>query len=116
VIVFHPPTRPDEDYIKRIVGLPGEQISIDGGKIWVDGVAIDEPYIADPSWYSGVWDLGEDEYFVLGDNRANSSDSHSWGVLPRGNIVGKAWLSYWPPEHWGVATHHSFDDGSDQGE
>jgi signal peptidase I len=116
VMVFHPPNRPGEDYIKRIVGLPGEQISIEGGRILVDGVPIDEPYIASPSRYSGVWDLGEGEYFVLGDNRANSSDSHTWGILPRQNMVGKAWVSYWPPESWGLPSHHTFDEDIGPGE
>lgn len=114
VIVFHPPTRPGEDYIKRIVGLPGERISIEAGRIVVDGEPIDEPYIANPSPYSGVWELGDGEYFVLGDNRANSSDSHTWGVLPRDNVVGKAWVSYWPPEHWGLPSHYSFEEEAPQ--
>ena len=116
VVVFRPPSRPDEDYIKRIVGLPGEQLSIEGGMVWIDGAPIDEPYIANPGSYSGAWTLGEDEYFVLGDNRSNSSDSHTWGPLQRGNMVGKAWVSYWPPEHWGMVGHHSFEEAVDEGE
>jgi len=106
IIVFQPPNNPDEDYIKRVVGLPGEQIEIRDGTIWVDGVAIEETYIANPTSYSGAWRLGEEEYFVLGDNRGNSSDSHSWGLLPQENIVGKAWLCYWPPEDWGMVAHY----------
>jgi len=108
IIVFHPPVDPAEDYIKRIVGLPGEQIQIQGGQVWVNGSLLDEPYIKNQGTYSGSWVLGEGEYFVLGDNRSNSSDSHTWGVLPRENIVGKAWISYWPPEDWGLVPHHSF--------
>ena len=54
------------------------------------------------------WTLRADEYFVLGDNRANSSNSHTWGVLPRRNIVGKAWLTYWPPAEWALAPHFAF--------
>jgi signal peptidase I len=115
IIVFEPPTNPSDDYIKRIVGLPGERIEIQGGAVWVDGVLLEEPY-TNPGSYSGAWNLGDGEYFVLGDNRNNSSDSHNWGVLPEGNVVGKAWLCYWPPEKWGLVTHHIFPESADQGE
>jgi signal peptidase I len=110
IIVFRPPNNPDEDYIKRVVGLPGEQIKIQNGELWVDNVSFEEPYIANPGHYSGSWNLRAGEYFVLGDNRSNSSDSHSWGTLPRENIVGKAWLCYWPPEEWGLTAHHVFPE------
>lgn len=116
VIVFRPPGNPSEDYIKRIVGVPGEQIQIQDGHVWVDGVLLEEPYIDRPASYSGSWTLAEGEYFVLGDNRMNSSDSHSWGVLPEENIIGKAWLSYWPPEEWRLVIHHSFEPPEDQQE
>jgi signal peptidase I len=116
VIVFHPPNDLDNDYIKRIVGLPGEQLEIRNGAISVDGVPLEEPYIANPGFYSGVWDLADEEYFVLGDNRRNSSDSHTWGVFPRENVVGKAWLCYWPPEEWGLVVHHAFPEPADQGD
>ncbi len=108
VIVFLPPHHPDEDYIKRVIGLPGERVEIRQGKVFVQGVPLDEPYIQEVGFYSGTWELGPGEYFVLGDNRQNSSDSHNWGVLPRENIVGKAWLCYWPPEDWGLVGHHPF--------
>jgi signal peptidase I len=110
VIVFHPPNNLSDDYIKRVVGLPGEHVEIQGGGVSINGVQLQEPYIANPGSYSGVWDLGEEEYFVLGDNRRNSSDSHTWGVFPGGNIVGKAWLCYWPPEQWSLVTHYTFPD------
>jgi signal peptidase I len=115
IIVFEPPTNPSDDYIKRIVGLPGERIEIQGGAVWVDGVLLEEPY-TNPGTYSGAWSLREGEYFVLGDNRNNSSDSHNWGVLPEENVVGKAWLCYWPPEKWGLVTHHTFPESADQGD
>ena len=114
IIVFHPPNSPAEDYIKRITGLPGEQVEIRGGEVWVDGTPIEEPYIANPGFYSGAWNLGDGKYFVLGDNRGNSSDSHSWGVLPEENIVGKAWLCYWPPEEWSLMSHYTFPEPVDQ--
>jgi len=108
IIVFQPPNNPDEDYIKRVVGLPEEQVEIHDGTVWVDGDPLEETYIANPVPYSGAWSLGEKVFFVLGDNRSNSSDSHSWGLLPQENIIGKAWLCYWPPENWGIVAHQSF--------
>jgi len=116
VIVFHPPNSLSDDYIKRVVGLPGEHVEIRDGVVSVDGILLEEPYIANTGSYSGVWDLGEEDYFVLGDNRRNSSDSHTWGVFPRENIVGKAWLCYWPPEKWGSVTHYAFPTPADQGD
>ncbi|HUX77749.1 MAG TPA: signal peptidase I [Anaerolineae bacterium] len=116
VIVFEPPNNPSDDYIKRIVGLPGEQLEIRDRGIWIDGILLEEPYIASPGSYAGAWGLGEGEYFVLGDNRSNSSDSHSWGVLPRENIIGKAWLCYWPPEQWSLVAHYTFPEATDQGD
>jgi signal peptidase I len=114
VIILHPPNNPTQDYIKRIVGLPGEQIEIRDGKVWVDGILLEESYVATSPTYSGSWDLEEGKYLVLGDNRNNASDSHSWGVLPQENIVGKAWLCYWPPEEWGLVAHHAFQETAGQ--
>lgn len=110
IVVFQPPTNPQEDYIKRIIGLPGETVEIKEGMVWINGIPLEEPYIAHPVQYGGMWSLGADEYFVLGDNRANSSDSHMWGVLPRRNIVGKAWVTYWPPIAWDMAPHYVFPE------
>jgi signal peptidase I len=114
VIVFEPPGNPDEDYIKRVIGLPGEQVEIRDGIVSINGAPLKEPYIESPAFYSGTWNLGAGEYFVLGDNRRNSSDSHSWGVLPHDNVVGKAWLCYWPPEEWGMVAHESFSHWTDR--
>lgn len=108
IVVFEPPNGSYEDYIKRIIGLPGETVEARQGAIWIDGYRLGEPYAARIP-YSGTWVLGDDEYFVLGDNRPNSSDSHTWGTLPRENIVGKAWVCYWPPQYWGGVPHHQFD-------
>lgn len=110
VIVFHPPTSPGEDYIKRIVGLPGEQVEIRGGEVRVDGQPLAEPFVTDPGTYSGSWNLADGEYFVLGDNRRNSSDSHTFGVISEATVVGKAWLSYWPPENWRLVAHHLYEE------
>ncbi len=109
VVVLRTPHNPGGNYfIKRIVGLPGEHIEIQDGKVLVNGMPLEEPYITEPGLYSGTWILGSDEYFVLGDNRRNSSDSHNWGVFTGKDIVGKAWLCYWPPEDWGRVRHYAF--------
>lgn len=108
IVVFHPPNNASDDYIKRIVGLPGERVKIHDGAVLVDGAPIEESYVTSHGAYSGSWELGPDEYFVLGDNRVNSSDSHMWGTLPEENIIGKAWLCYWPPEAWGPVDHQEF--------
>jgi signal peptidase I len=108
IVVFRPPNGLSDDYIKRIVGLPGEHVRIASGQVRVDGVLLEETYVVDQSAYAGSWRLGSDEYFVLGDNRRNSSDSHTWGTLPGDNIIGKAWFCYWPLEALGPVQHHDF--------
>lgn len=111
IIVFIPPNDRHRDFIKRIIGLPGDHIEIRNGIVFVNGVQLYEPYINGPGYYSDDRTLGPDEYYVLGDNRANSSDSHNWGVLPGQNIIGKAWLSYWPLDRIGLVPHASYAAG-----
>lgn len=101
VIVFHYPRDPQQEYIKRVIGLPGDRIQIANGEVRVNGQLIDEPYIAAAPLYQTEWNVPEDSLFVLGDNRNNSSDSHNWGPVPIDYVVGKAILVYWPPEDWG---------------
>ena len=109
VIVFHSPANPRKDFIKRVIGLPGEEVEIREGQVLVNGVGLEETYIAQTSNRSwGPEVVGESEYFVLGDNRTNSSDSRSWGMLDGDAIIGKALISYWPPQHWGIVPHYSF--------
>ncbi|RME39520.1 MAG: signal peptidase I [Thermoflexia bacterium] len=108
IVVFVSPNNGKEDYVKRIIGLPGERVEIRDGAVWINGYRLEEPYLSSATPYTGAWVLGPDEYFVLGDNRPNSSDSHTWGPLPRKNIIGKAWLCYWPPQYWGLIPHHSY--------
>lgn len=103
VVVFRFPHDPSRDFIKRVIGLPGETVAIRDGKVFINGRPLQEPYIRGPIVYTyGPVTLGPEEYFVLGDNRNASNDSHNWGTLPRSAIIGKAWLIYWPPQRWGV--------------
>lgn len=105
VIVFHYPRDPEQEYIKRVIGLPGDHVKISGGQVFVNGQPIAEPYIAAPPNYQSEWDIPEGSLFVLGDNRNNSSDSHNWGPVPQDYVVGKALLVYWPPQNWGLIQH-----------
>jgi signal peptidase I len=103
VIVFEPPVSAEGDYVKRVIGLPGELVEIRNGQVLINDKPIDEPYVVRPASYSmDARRVGPDELFVLGDNRNMSSDSHSWGMLPTDKVVGKALVSYWPPSLWGV--------------
>ena len=96
IIVFHAPGENDTDYIKRVIGLPGDQVTVSDGIVYVNNQPLYEPYIAEAPRYTGSWDIPADHYFVLGDNRNNSSDSHMWGFIPRDDIVGRALFIYWP--------------------
>jgi signal peptidase I len=103
VVVFEPPNKPGEDYVKRVIALPGELVEIQNGQVFINHQPLDEPYIVRPGSYTYEGRrIGLDELFVLGDNRNSSSDSHNWGMLSQDKVVGKAWISYWPPKQWGV--------------
>ncbi len=105
VIVFRYPNDPSQRYIKRIIGLPGETVEIEGGKVKIyngeeKGSVLQElAYLPDSILTVGnvKETLNENEYFVLGDNRMASADSRGWGLLPRENIIGKALIRAWPP-------------------
>ena len=103
VIVFHAPPDPAQDYIKRVIGLPGDTITVRGTTVIVDGVTLNEPYVAPqdqgvPPGARTIQNLvvPPNDYFVLGDNRVVSSDSRIWGFVPKANIIGRAALVYWP--------------------
>lgn len=111
IIVLDPPNGQSTiPYIKRIIGLPGERVEVHDGRVWINGIALNEPYISGPPTYNATRTLGEGEYMVLGDNRNNSSDSHVWGVLPDDNIIGKSIFRYWPPDKWGLIPHYPFPE------
>ncbi|OGF74772.1 signal peptidase I [Candidatus Giovannonibacteria bacterium RIFCSPHIGHO2_02_FULL_46_20] len=100
VIVFRYPLNPRNFFIKRIIGLPGEEVQILDGSIFITGIpgALQEPYLPRDlsTWPNLKLRLGQDQYFVLGDNRGHSSDSRTWGVLPKDNITGRALVRLWP--------------------
>ena len=109
VIVFVPPTSTSRDFIKRVIGLPGDRITIVNGRVFVNGSPLDEPYPLNAGTYSTApVTVPPGEYFVLGDNRNNSSDSHSWGSVPGKDIIGKVWVSYWPPQAIGLIPTYSY--------
>jgi signal peptidase I len=117
VIVFKPPVSQEEEYIKRIIALPGETISIKDGKYYIDGKQLQENYIPSSIYTSGKSFLPNNmektvpanSYFVSGDNRESSSDSRYWGFITKESITGKAWLIYWPIKSMGTIKPGSFN-------
>lgn len=105
IIVFHFPRDPKEEYIKRVIGLPGDEVEVRNGTVYINGQPLDENYLKVKTNYIGSWVIPEGQLFVLGDNRNNSSDSHDWGTVPLDYVVGKAVMVYWPPPAWGLIDH-----------
>jgi signal peptidase I len=104
LVVFHYPYDPSQSYIKRIIGLPGDNVEIDDGTVYVNGVKLDEPYV--PAKYRDHISVPKEtvptnSYFVLGDHRSSSNDSRAWGFVSRKEIYGKAVFIYWPPSKIG---------------
>jgi len=96
IVVFRPEDDGPGDYIKRVIGLPGEEILIQNGTVYVNNQPLNEPYILEKPKYSGYWKVPEGYIFVLGDNRNHSSDSHLMGPVPLDHVIGRAVLVYWP--------------------
>ncbi len=111
VIVFHPPNNRQADYIKRIIALPGETVEVNGGVVYINGYPLDELYKVKelPKYTLTERKVPENDYFVLGDNRNNSNDSHNGWTVPQQNIIGKAWLLIWPPGEWGIVPDYSLE-------
>lgn len=105
IVVFHYPLNPSEDYIKRVIGIPGDTVTISNNKVMVNDQTLTELYISAQPVYSGTWQVPEGKVFVLGDNRNQSSDSHSWGYVPFENIVGRALVVYWPLDQFKILSH-----------
>jgi signal peptidase I len=112
-VLRSPDTSDDVDLIKRIIGMPGDSVRVQHGLVFINDQPLDEPYV----WLHATYDypaLGgevvvpEGEYFVLGDNRSNSRDSHFGWFVPAANLVGRAWVSYWPPASWGFTRGVSY--------
>jgi|SRR5579875_1043824 len=105
IVVFRavPAGQPNRDFIKRVIGLPGDIVAVHNRHVYINGHMLNEPYINkahQPLYDWGPKRVPANDYFVLGDNRNDSDDSHLWSLtpwLPRNDIVGKAWVSYWPP-------------------
>lgn len=122
VVIFKPPNNPSQNYIKRIVGIPGDTINIEDNRVTItnskndEGVVIKEDYLPDqsqtltPKMDKLDTTLAENTYFVMGDNREHSSDSREWGVLPRTNMIGRAWLTIKPLDRFGVHERESYTE------
>jgi signal peptidase I len=111
VVIFEYPKDISRDFIKRVVGLPGETVEIRQGKIYINGQLMAEPFGPNPGSYSAPpVTVGPDDVFVMGDNRNNSSDSHIWGPLPQKLIIGRALASYWPPRYWSLVPKYDLAD------
>jgi signal peptidase I len=116
VIVFRYPEQPENDFVKRVIGLPGDTVAVRNKKVFINGAPLDEPYVVydDPQVYPdqpalpepyrsrdqfGPFKIGEGQYFAMGDNRDHSHDSRYWGPVPRGMIKGRAFMVYWSFDH-----------------
>ena len=110
VVVFTPPISETDEYIKRVIALPGETVMLKEGRVYINDVLLDEPYLASTLYTNDGYFLPEGQpytvpegkYFTMGDNRPHSSDSRAWGPITKKEISGKAWVVYWPTSNAGV--------------
>ncbi len=106
VIVFDYPDGTERDFIKRVIGVPGDTVEIREGMVYINGLNVLEPYELVPFDYdAGPTLVSNDKLYVLGDNRADSEDSHLWGLLDQSDVVGKVWISLWPLDTLGLIEH-----------
>lgn len=116
IVIFRAPRNPELDFIKRVIGEPGDRVKISNGKVLVNDVQLKEQYLSAALYTHGgafltdnsTFTVPEKAYFVLGDNRDHSSDSREWGPVPVGNLIGKAFFRYWPPTRLGILPHASY--------
>ena len=117
VVVFMPPVSTTDEFIKRVIGLPGERIMVEDGHVFINDKQLSESYIKSDVMTTGgtflsdgqEYTVPEGEYFVLGDNRPNSSDSRYWGPITKKVMTGRAWISYWPVSLAGVVKKPSYN-------
>ena len=113
IIVFHSPKESNTDLIKRIIAVSGDSVEIKDNTVFVNDTPLVEPYTLEPPHYFMLpEEIPPGHYFVLGDNRNNSSDSHRGWTLSRENIVGKTWITYWPPYRWRLIEHYKINAGT----
>ena len=119
VIVFEYPEDPSKDFIKRIIGTPGDEVEVKDKRVYVNGKIYENPHEvhkeketvpkqSNPRDFFGPVKVPAGSYFVMGDNRNNSSDSRGFGSITPQSIVGRAWLVYWPPSDWSTVPHHTY--------
>lgn len=121
IIVLNPPpsASADKPYIKRVIGEPGDTVELRNDQVFINGEQIQEPYIDDGEWgcrpsqVCGPLTVPDDSVFVLGDNRGNSEDSRYFGVVPIKNIIGKAWITYWPVKQIELVPHEEYPELSE---
>ena len=115
IVVFNPPGPHAEPYIKRIIGLPGEKISVHDGAVYINDKRLQESYLTSSTEWRGIATqdvtIQPGYIFVMGDNRNNSSDSRVFGPVPISSVIGKAWVSYWPPSQAGIISDPNFSFG-----
>lgn len=113
IVVFWYPNDPDKSYVKRVIGLPGESVEVRSGKVFINGKELNEPYLDAehnknlPNYTTK--EIDKHYYFVMGDNRDNSSDSRIWGFVPEKYIYGKAFFRYWSPSNIGFIEHGDYN-------
>jgi signal peptidase I len=114
VVVFNAPGNDADDppLIKRLIGLPNDTIEIRNTQVYINGTPIEEPYIKEACRENRcrdeVWELGAEDFFLMGDNRNNSRDSRVFGVVNRSRVIGEALIRYWPPSVWGIVDHFRY--------